>query len=923
MELLGALLAGCVAGPQRAIAIEAEAGVGKSSLLRLLQAEAQEMGFRLLCGAGQELERNRPFGVVFDLIRDQARDGADAAVFHELLKLGMIDRDHTGGDGFAVIEELVASLETCATTAPVLLCLDDLHWADVSTITAVSSVVRRLGDLPLLIALTMRPSPRTRELDSLLEQMSSSGGQMLRLPPLSENEAMRFAGDILRASPGPLLREQIAGAAGNPLFIAELLRALQQQGLIHTTDAGAEVAHPLLPTNLRQTLLRRFSFLHDGTLELLRIASILGPSFSVDELAVVRQLRPTQLMQQFDEAISAGLIEERGDHLTFRHELFRHVLYEGMPVALRTALHREAGMALAQAGAPVVRVAEQLFAGDPFGEQTVEWLWRAARESARRSTSVAIQWYERALNAVADDNARRTALTAELIPQLVLQGRAWEAQAAAAEAIRHTDDPSITVRLRVMLAHALTRQGLWIAAREQLDLAAAQYDDSTTVAVVSAPNSFLRLITGEVAAAVALAERSEAAARTTNNDLAVATCLMTRTLGASAAGDPRRALALGLEGLAVTERLKTSFREFVLPELCIGVALTDLDRVEEAERSYRQGFDRAARVGATGILPYLQSHLAILRMHAGNWSDAESEAEACLELASSTGTRWTMHARAILTRVAISQRKFTDAAKVLADAEADIEISGHIIGADWVLWAKALLLEAEGQPAEAAEAAVEAWHVLPELRFMHSNWMIPADVLRLVLGVGNLSMARTVIEQTESVAARIGTASATAAALRCRTLLHGNPETALAAVAACRDSSRPVEAALTRAQAARTLAETGHAGKAREQFRAAADAFVLLGLHHEENRLNAEMRAYGIRRSGSRPHRPATGWLSLTPTELSIARLVAQGLSNPQIAGRLFISRYTVETHLKHVFGKIGITSRMMLAAELMRHETR
>lgn len=116
------------------------------------------------------------------------------------------------------------------------------------------------------------------------------------------------------------------------------------------------------------------------------------------------------------------------------------------------------------------------------------------------------------------------------------------------------------------------------------------------------------------------------------------------------------------------------------------------------------------------------------------------------------------------------------------------------------------------------------------------------------------------------------------------------------------------------------LAEAGHPVKARLQFQAAVDIFVKLGINHEEGRISAAMRVHGIRRGRRRSPKYTTGWDSLTATELTVIGLVAQGLSNPEVAARLFLSRYTVETHLKHVFTKLAITSRVALVNEVMRH---
>jgi predicted ATPase/DNA-binding CsgD family transcriptional regulator len=920
MDLLRALLTESTSGSLRAVVIEGEAGIGKSRLLRQVNAHAQGLGFRVLTGVAEELERHRAFGVFIEMARSQFPTDPHAGIFTGLT-LESASITPKGDGGFVVTEEIITWLETCAAKMPVLLSLEDLHWADISTLATVNALVRRLSDLPLLVVLTLRPPPRPREVDRLLDQLSLAGTTMLRLPPLSEQAVVQMASAVLGASPGPRLREQISDAAGNPLFVLELLRAIQQQEVISITGSSAEISRRLFPADLRQTLLRRYSFLSKETMKLLQVASILGSSFSVTELAAVCDRRPVQLITELQEAISSGLVEEpSGERLAFRHDLFRQALYEDMPVALRTALHRDAGRALATMGASVIRVAEQLSIGDPYGVQTLEWLWRAARESAVRSTPLAVRWYERALDAVSEQDPRKAALISELVPQLVLQGRVTEAQEAAAKAITHAGAPDITMRLRLIVAHALTRQGRWNAAREQLELGAAQYDDPIRVAVALAPISFVRLITGEVSAAVRQAVDSKAAAEAMNKSLAVATCLMTLTIGTSAAGASDRAIALGLQGLTATEQSQTSFRGLLLPQLCLGVAYMDADLMAEAERSYRNGLAQATRLGTPGVLPYFQANLAILLLHTGVWDDARSEAEACLALAKDTGTRWSMHALATLARIAIAHRDFKAAARIIAEAEKDMHISGPIMGANWVLWAKALLLEAEGHHLKAFEIAAQAWDILPELRFLHTNFMIPTDVLRIALRAQDIRKAAEIVEETEKMAERFQTASAIGAALQCRAMLDADPETALAAVTTYEEGPRPVEHALASSQAAVMLAESGAAAKARLQFRAAVDTFAKLGLNQEEDRITAAMRARGIHRTRRRLPKHMTGWNSLTATELTVSGLVAQGMSNPEIAACLFMSRYTVETHLKHIFTKLAITSRAALASEVMRH---
>jgi DNA-binding CsgD family transcriptional regulator len=156
--------------------------------------------------------------------------------------------------------------------------------------------------------------------------------------------------------------------------------------------------------------------------------------------------------------------------------------------------------------------------------------------------------------------------------------------------------------------------------------------------------------------------------------------------------------------------------------------------------------------------------------------------------------------------------------------------------------------------------------------------------------------------------------------MRCRGLLTADADLLHAAATAYLDVPRPFERAHALADAAVALA-AGHEMEARRCHAAATELFAGLGAEAETARLNARLRGAGLRvgNRGRRPQRPASGWAALTGTERSVASLTAEGLTNPEIAGRLFISRYTVETHLKRVFGKLGVRSRTELAARLHR----
>lgn len=186
---------------------------------------------------------------------------------------------------------------------------------------------------------------------------------------------------------------------------------------------------------------------------------------------------------------------------------------------------------------------------------------------------------------------------------------------------------------------------------------------------------------------------------------------------------------------------------------------------------------------------------------------------------------------------------------------------------------------------------------------------------------GNRLSAEAVTQVVEeSVGRAAGAPSAEGAALRCRGLLEDDPDVLLSSVEAYRRGPRPFDRALACEDAAAALGRGGRREEAVPLFEEALSAYERLGALRDVARATATMRDLGLPRGARRPRRrPSSGWEGLTPAELKVVQLVAEGLTNGEIAKRLFISRYTVETHLKHVFAKLGLSSRVEVAAEAAR----
>ena len=197
----------------------------------------------------------------------------------------------------------------------------------------------------------------------------------LTLAPLPAEAVAELVERMVAAPPGPQLLAEVGGGGGNPLYVTELVRSLLEEGDLDWTRGSVEMARSELPRTLRLTILRRIGFLPQSTLELLHVAAVLGTSFSLSDLSAVLG-RPTfQLLPDLEEGVRAGILGEVGSRLRFRHDLFREAVYQDVPFPVRVQLHREAGQALAAAGAPAELVARHLgLASEPGDVEALEWL---------------------------------------------------------------------------------------------------------------------------------------------------------------------------------------------------------------------------------------------------------------------------------------------------------------------------------------------------------------------------------------------------------------------------------------------------------------------------------------------------------------------------------------------------------------------
>jgi DNA-binding CsgD family transcriptional regulator len=918
LDQLTELLAATSQGRGTVALVEGEPGIGKTRLVQEAAAVARALGLPVHAATADELEQDRPFGLVADVLglHTDARDPERARI------AGML-APGDGGEGagapsgrpeirFAIVESIVRLVERLASDDPVALVLEDVHWADPSTLLTLHRLVGAAVSLPVAILFTCRPIPRPPELERLLDRLRERGGVRLELGALGPEDVAELARQHLGAVAGPRLRELVSRAGGNPLFVDELVNALQKEGLIVTSVGRAEIGEASLPPSLPLTIIRGLSYLSDETLRALRVASVLGSSFSPADLSIVLHTPVTDLLAVLGEALASRVLLERQGELAFRHDLIRNAIYEDMTEAVRTAIHAQAGRSLADAGRPVAQVATHLALGARTGDVVaIEWLRKAAGQAMFRAPRIAVELLRRAVELAGQESQIRDDTEAVLLDALFAAGSLNEAEQVGRALLARGLNEDVDMRARIGLTKVLQLSGKSDEAAAELQRLADDPRLSTRDrARMFGLYVFNRAWLEPDGAASSIAEAEALGDRLGDGILTYWTTIASASLALV-----QGRLADGADFGARAGRMALELGREALEYGLISPPVTHLieaDRLDEAERTLQAGAWAAEELGWRwqalrhvwlSVLPFLR----------GDWGDAAAQAETSLTLMEETGARINADLpRFVLFVIALHRDDLRGA-------------SGHVrrFGeTDEGEAARALVWHAKGNR-ERCRKVLDRWvpkWVLGSSLEIHRRYGL--DVVPLLLWVGDAKLARTLTERMEEMGDRAGVPSASGAALYCRGLVKDDADLLLDAVRAYERSPRLFELARAREAAGSSLSGKNRLGEAIDQLEQAVSAYERVGAARGIARTEATLRRLGVRRGrrGSRA-RPSTGWGSLTPTEVKVARLIAEGLLYQEVAARLFISRRTVETHVAHMFAKLGVSSRSQLA-EIARDHT-
>jgi DNA-binding CsgD family transcriptional regulator/tetratricopeptide (TPR) repeat protein len=919
MELLTGLIRELARGRGNSVLIEGEPGIGKSALMRTAVAEAPDAGCYVFWGAGDELGQALPLLPFLDGLRvrePSANPRRNAIV--RLLR-GEVSADRGTDVPAMLAEQLLALIAEQCTMRPTILVIDDLQWADQASLTLWGRLARSARQMPLLLAGMTRPVPQ-RE-DVLALRRVADDAARLQLTGLTRAEVADLIAVLAGGKPEDDLLRVADGAAGNPLYVTELIAALDRSSSLTVTDTGAtELAGDSAPVSLSAAITDRLGFVAGPVREVLRAAALLGMDFAVRDLGIVLGRSVAELIRAVDEACAAGVLAESGHSLRFRHPLIRAALYDEMPAPVRAAWHREAGRALAEAGAPADRVALQVLratgglAGttEPMDEWMLDWLACTADPLVGQAPGVAAELLTRAVASFPANSAQRDWLASRLADALYRIGSRVEAEQVANRTLTHAAEPDVFVDLHWTLAQCRMLAGSSAESLATLDRALASPGISTrhrARLLVLAARTHINL--GEVEKAGQVATSALAAASEADDNWAMGWALHVLTLVTAVQGRMTDALPLFDRALAVTQSDPALTDLRLLLQINEAVTLGNLDRYEEALAAARQARQLADQVGTTFRLAQAHGALGQLLFETGRWDDALAEvaivhenlkepAAACGELG-------------IAALISFHRGETGAARRHLAAAVSPAQRIGHrLIGA--LALARSLDFEQDGALPKALGVLTDAFDGNPE-ELEEIEDLLP-DAVRLATETGALSTAEGLAGHA-TLAAESQIPHRQASALYCRGLLDRDAARLLAAAERYHQASRPLQRAKALEAAAGNFIDVGDRGQARAAFTDAVEVYTSLGAAADVARVQATFRAHGIRRGPHAKHRRArSGWDSLTQTEIKIAAFVEEGLSNPEIAARLLLSRRTVATHVSHILKKLDVHSRTDIARE-------
>ncbi len=945
-DVLRAALAGLEVRGQGVFQIAGEQGIGKTRLIAELCAEAERRRYLVFSGRAAEFEHEEAFGVFVDALDDHLatvdrRELDDlvvelvelAGVFPALARVVEHPVGRLPAERYRAHQAVRMLLDALSRQRPVVVALDDLHWADDASTELVSYLLRRPPRGRVLTVIAFRPAQLSEPLEMVMEA-STRAPLVVRfdLDPLSDDEARELLDSGL---PSAVRDELFRLSGGNPFYLEELARAARRGDTRGFEES--QTSDVAVPVAVQRALADELVALSPRAHALIRGAAVAGDPFEVDVAATVGEVPDGEQLAALDELLVADLVRPSAvaRRFGFRHPLVRHAVYESAPGGWRLGAHARAANVLAALGASVVSRAHHVDRSARPGDATaVALLIEAGDATAGRAPAAAARWYEsarRLMPETAAERPRRLEVLMALAQTLAAIGRLADSREALLDALSLVapDDDATRVALVGRCAYVELLLGRHRDADARLKRALTDLPGSSSgeIAELHIARSLAARFTGDFEGMRAFAlDGFEAAAACGKRSLrAGAAALLAHAqaeVPAAGSDDEVLAVAATLVDQLTDEELATC----IDAALNIGWAEHLVYRFDDATRHVERGLEVARATGQGQLLmPMTLCRVAVCGLQ-GRLREASELVESAVEAGRLSGVAQLLAWPLQIQCWVATDRGDIEAALTYGEESLGLarELDQRWISANaGVTLATVRLAAGDPERCRGDMLAAGGGADLPFLGIERRCWAYEV-LARADIALGRLEDADGWAARAEAAALPMRPRGTTAARqARAAVLLASGDgaaaaELALAAAATSETVGARIVAARSRTLAGRALTAAGRTAEAIVQLERAEGELRACGAVRYADEAARELRRLG-RRVSRTGRRSDGGEFQLSAREFEIATLVAEGKTNREIAADLFLSGRTVESHLTRIFAKLGVSSRAAVGGVLAR----
>lgn len=898
-----------------AVVIRGAAGSGKSRLLAAIAELADGFGFRVLSGGGDADAASMPMTPLLQAVLGGAPPLMDRRTVHETLR--------STDARYVVVEDIIEALEGAARQQPLLVVIDDLQFADPTTLFALRVMIERLTAEPMVWAVATREPVRDDAVARTIERLEHLDATTFIIGELTSGAATAVAEDLLGGAVDENLQSMIDRTGGYVVDLVETLRGLVDERRVHVDAGRAVLSQTVPPARLRDAVGRRLSRLPHDVAEIVAAASVMGRLVTDRGVTALTGVALGDAIAALRAAEHAQLMVDNGETFEFRHDLIREVVEATLSPGLRRDLRRRAVDVALDAGAPVLEVASALASTAERGDtRAADLLAQAGRSLAAFDPSTAADLMGRAVEITVDDAERHRRLLTEQVVLLWQAGRADDARGIGERVLVAGASPAQEAEVRLGLALVASEHS-YVDAGKQTATALMLPDLPIGLhARLLAAHAVTRIVLDDLEdlesvldVAMGLARRSGEAATMTSLLASSSTLALHRLQWDTAfeLAEQGRRLADAIADPTSAWAPKGLWNPSVWSRPWQAVLLSTAGSTDAALRITDQGIADASAARQDAAVSWMMIRSRVL-LEAGRLGDAQAEAEAVATLSDwrERGTMADYTINFVLRRVA----QYTGDQGALARTESALTAMQH----DDVgtvrrqgKWLAMIDADADGHPERAVDLLAENGGLYDDIG--NTLTLDPADdplFARIAVNAGRRDLAAKAAAYAERRAEQNPDYPLLqAVAAHTRALVDEDSDALTAAAEGFVDIDRP----LPRAEA---LSDAGRVNPNRDVaihlLDEANDIFAKAGALRDAARTRQRLRALGARRR--QPVRAADGdrLAGLTRSERAVVELVARGATNREVAAQLFLSPHTVSTHLRHAFTKAGVRSRVELA---------